>query len=54
MCENTSFEKCKKCGRYSVNECHGHRDKPTEEIIICGIGGTKEWDYVNHEHKYKE
>ena len=53
MCENTSFEKCMKCGRYSVNECHGRKDKPTEEVIICAIGGTKKWERINGEYQYK-
>ena len=53
MCDNTNFERCIKCGRYSVNECHGHKDKPTEEVIICSIGGTKKWERINGEYQYK-
>lgn len=51
-CENTEYGKCMKCQRYSVNEHHGYRDKPSEDIVICPIGGVKKWRYIDHEYKF--
>ena len=51
-CKNEQFERCMLCQRYSENERHGYRDKPSEDIVICPIGGVKKWRYIDHEYKF--
>lgn len=52
MCENNCLEKCYKCGRYSIDTCHGYSNKPMEDIIECIYGGVKKWKFVNNEWKF--
>lgn len=48
-CNNTRLKNCMDCGKYSINECHGYKEKPTEEIIVCRWGGFKKWKYIDGE-----
>lgn len=50
MCDNKELKTCMECGRYLLCEVHGYKDKPIENIIVCMIGGTKKWEYVNGKH----
>lgn len=52
MCGNTDHEKCMRCQRYSINEHHGYRNKPSEDIVLCVNGGVKKWQYKDHKYQY--
>ena len=52
-CDNTDFEKCLYCQKYTQISTVEKPDKPREERIVCISGGIKHWDNIDGEYKYR-